>query len=82
MLRPAVEARGAGVWRLSAGVVGGPGWRRVGGKIGGSVERALRPCMFNVFGFRRAAADGSAVFYKAWRCLLPGGRRYGGSGVT
>ena len=82
LLWPAVVARGAGAWRLSAGVGGGPGWRRVGGKWGGAVERALRPCTFIVFGFRRAAADGSAVIYKAWRCLLPGGRRYGGAGVA
>lgn len=80
LLQPAVVARGAAVCRLFAGAGGGPGWRRVGGKMGGAVEMALWPCAFNVLGFRRAAADSSAVVYMVWRCFLPGGRWYGGSG--
>jgi hypothetical protein len=82
LLRPAVVATGVGVWSWLGAGGGWPGRQRVGWLFGGSGEQALWSCSFIVLGFRRAAADGSAVFYKVWRRFLPGGRRYGNSGVV
>ena len=80
LLRPAVVARGVVVGKLSGAAGGWLGRRQVGGKHGGSGKLVLWPSVFNGFGSVAGRRTALAVFYKAWRCSLPGGRRYGDSG--
>ena len=80
LLRPAVVARGVLVGKLCGGAGGWPGRSGVGGKQGGLGEPVLWLCVFIVFGAVAVRRTAFAVFYRAWRCLLPSGERYGGAG--
>ena len=71
LLRPAVAARGVGVWGVVS-LGGWPGHGGDGGKLGGSWRQVLWLWSFNVLGVRRGAAAVSAAFYNGGGACSPG----------
>ena len=72
---------GSSGWRWLVAGAGGPCRGGGGWLLGGGGELLLWSSSFIEARFRRLRRTASAAVYKAWRWLLPGGSRYGISGV-
>jgi hypothetical protein len=73
---------GSGGWRWLVAGVGGHGWCGGGWKMGEAGSSCCGRARSSRLGFVAGRRTATAVIYNVWRRHLPGGWRYGDSGIV